>query len=182
MDDVILEMSEAGHDRVAGGKLVSGFGHGGANGWILHPLDARIDRNGQQLAPDARHVLEARAGLQRHVGSRRGRDGERDHLGATRTREIAHLELALCALGRFGTAHHDENVPVERALGGDREIGHQLGSARRESEVRQEFEAGAFMLAHDAGQLDEFRPIGPARGHRLAVTVEMVVRHGGRKA
>ena len=73
----------------------------------------------EDLAPARERAEDATAPHAQEVGER-----ERDDRGALRRGEVARGELLLVDLGRREAA---EQVPVERAVGGQRHVGHQLG-------------------------------------------------------
>ncbi len=91
--------------------------------------------------------------------------------------------MGLDALGAGGVDH--QHVPVEDAVGGDGERGHELGLLVVEPGAgpgEDALEGGALVLADHRGERQQLVAVGPLGGHRPAVAVAVVLRDVDREA
>ena len=122
--------------------------------------------------------IEHEAGLQIDPHGHRLGHRECQHLCTPLPGEVRRGQLGL---GHFGTiGRRGEYVPVERALGRERQVRHQLHLFFAEfTHPRQELEHSSRVVTHDSGQGDQLFSAGVTRGDRLPFRV--VVRRRDRR-
>ena len=154
--------------------------------WVVRLLRTCVQGVAGRLVTEERELLVARREHRplpfghrvEHESARQGQahaeadgHGERDDLAALASRVVARGQLAeAIVVVALGDGH---DVPVDRALRGDRHVGHEIDGPLVElgPDLRDDLERRTGELSGDASELDELARGRVARRHHVAVGV-----------